>query len=475
MVTSRRTVDTCIAVCIPLAATVLFVISCGPVTLLPPTPTVAPLVLASSTPTQFPALPTATPTTAATASPTPLPTETPATGSDLQTVWLYNPSGVTASGIPVDRLLKQAMETEGITKPPLAGQASTPRVETILTQDPYKAANELFYSRGWTDGLPIVPPTDSELVRMLKGTDLPPDYLVATLAPIGGQATVEKIAVNAVMAGCRPEYMPVLIAAVEAVADPAFDLAGIGTTTSPDVAMLIVDGPIARQLDINSGSNALGRGWQANATIGRALHLILQNIGGSWPAVSDVSSLGYPGDFSMCLAENEESSPWTPLHVELGYTEGQNVVTVVGAEATQMIMDIGVTAEEFLRRVADEVAAKSVLHRELLFIVVPYTAQKLAAEGWTKDSIRQFIDKRATVPYSRYKEKFVETGQLDDVPSLDPNAPIQVPVVEHLTVIVSGGPGEKNVLVPLWFNGQPVSKEIRLPANWDELLQEAKQ
>ena len=350
----------------------------------------------------------------------------------------------------------------------------------ILTEDPFAAANELFYQRGWTDGLPIVPPTDGPLAEMLRGTDLPPNHVVATLDPMGGQATVEKIAVNAIMAGCRPEYMPVLVAAVEGIGDPAFDLKGVGTTTSPDVAMLIVNGPIAEQLDINSGPNALGRGWEANATIGRALHLIAQNIGGSWPGVSDASSLGYPGDFSMCLAENEEANPWTPLHVELGYSKEQNVVTVVGAEGTQMIMDIGVDGEGFLRRVADHVSGRETTHRQMMLVVTPFTANKLVTEGWNKESIRQFINDNTRIPFSEYKTRFVDTGQVEDLaPSImataDPDAMIQVPFIEHLTLIVSGGPGEKNVLIPLWFYSKPVSKEIRLPPNWNELLQQAKE
>ena len=146
---------------------------------------------------------------------------------------------------------------------------------------------------------------------MLRGADLSPEFVVASLEPMGGQATIQKIAVNAVMSGCRPEYMPVLIAAVEALKNPEFDLRGISTTTNPDTPMLVVSGPIVDQLRINSGTNALGRGWRANATIGRALHLIVQNIGGSWPGITDMSCFGQPGEFSMCLGENGMANPWS--------------------------------------------------------------------------------------------------------------------------------------------------------------------
>jgi len=218
--------------------------------------------------------------------------------------------------------------------------------------DVYTGVNALFYKRGWTDGLPIVPPTVDKVQAILKGTDLPPEQVVGLVEGMKGQATVEKIAVNAVMAGCRPEYMPVLIAAVQAICEPEFGLFGLASTTNPDTPMLIINGPVAGELDINSGTNALGRGWQANATIGRALHLIVNNVGGSWPGVNDMSCLGTPGDFTMMLAENEKANPWEPLHLELGFDKGASVVTAVGAEGTHGILGIGWDSEGFLRVVS---------------------------------------------------------------------------------------------------------------------------
>jgi hypothetical protein len=396
----------------------------------------------------------------------------PATLPASQVVWLYSPAGVRGDGTPVDWLLRKTMEDAGVTKPPLAGKFPALRVEMILAEDPFVDSNTLFYRRGWTDGLPIVPPTDHHLAEMLKGTDLPPHQVIATLDPMGGQATVEKIAVNAVMAGCRPEYMPVLIAAVQAIGDPAFDLKGVGTTTNPDVPMLIINGPIAKTLNINSGANALGRGWWANATIGRALHLIAQNIGGSWPGVSDASSLGYPGDFSMCLAENEGANPWKPLHVEMGFSQEKNVVTVVAAEGVQRVLDIGVDGEGFLRNVADHLAGMETARRSaMMLVLVPFTARKLVTEGWTKESIRKFIDENARIPFSKYKKKFIDTRRTGDAPAWiletkDPNAMVPVPIIDQLIIMVAGGVGEKNMLIPLWSAGKPISKEIKLPANW---------
>ena len=398
-------------------------------------------------------------------------------GRRFETVWLYNPSGMRADGISVDWQLKNTMKDAGISKPPLAGQSTGLRVEMILTDDPYPATNKLFYQRGWTDGLPIIPPTSEKVAAMLKGTDLPSSQVVATIDPMGGQATVEKIAVNAVMAGCRPEYMPVLIAAVEAIADPAFDLRGVGTTTNPDVTLLIINGPIAGQLGINSGSNALGRGWEANATIGRALHLIEQNVGGSWPGVSDVSSLGQPGDYSMMLAENEAANPWEPLHVEHGFAKDANVVTIVSAEGMQRVLDIGVTGEGFLGRVADYVSGREIVNRPMLLILTPFTAQKLRTAGYTKESIRKYINDHARVPLKRYKAKFAAAGAEigGTVPASatpDPDGMVQVPFIDQLLIMVAGGIGEKDELIPNW--SRSVSRQIKLPSNWNELLQKAK-
>ena len=400
-----------------------------------------------------------------------------------QAVEIYNPAGVRGDGVYVDKLLKKTMTELGKTKPPQAGNFPETKIEKIqIKKDVFSEVNELFYKRGWADGLPIVPPTKERGEEMLKGSDLTPDFLITEVDPMMGQATVGKIAVNAVMAGCRPEYMPVLMAATEAIMDPNFNLRGMVTTTSPDIPMIIISGPIAKQLDINYGTNALGRGWKANATISRALHLIIQNIGGSWPGVTDMSTLGQPGEFAMMLAENPEANPWQPLHMELGHPKAANVVIVVGAEGTHNILGIGQTMEGYLKLVADNMvgmdrAARSVM----LLIIAQDTAEMLAREGWTREKMREFIAKNGVMPFSKYKERFIDTGMarmIGGVPSWvfetkDPNAMIPVPFIERLLILVSGGPGEKSMLIPGWAGA--ISKEIRLPANWQELLDKAKE
>jgi len=399
---------------------------------------------------------------------------------EKEAVWVYNPSGVRQEGIFVDEFLKKTMDEHKIAKPPLAARFPRMKVERIEAADAFTTVNRLFYQRGWTDGLPIVPPTEDRVREMLKGTDLPPEEVVAALDPMKGQATVAKIAANAVMAGCRPEYMPVLIASVQIIADPNFNLLGVATTTNPDTPLIIVNGPIVKQLQINPGSNAMGRGWQANATIGRALHLIINNIGGSWPGVTDMSTLGHPGEFGNCIAENEEKNPWGSLHVELGYRKEANVVTVVAAEGIQSILGSGWDSEAYLSLVSDHLAALDRSYRPVVLLLIAQdTAAMLKRDGFTKEKIREFIYERGRIPFSKYKKRFIDTRRVQGVPDWileteDPQAMIPVPLMDHLLILVSGGTGEKSMLVPVWAASRKVlSREVQLPGNWDELLKAA--
>lgn len=399
-----------------------------------------------------------------------------------RSVEVYNPSGKRLDGEFVDRLLKRTMDEAGVTRPPLAGQFSGGGKERVpVHTDEVSEINEWFYLRGWSDGLPIVPPTDRRVREILKGSDLPAEFVVAVLDPMGGQATIEKIAVNAVMAGCKPEYMPILIAAVELVAKPEFDLRGLATTTNPDVPMIVVSGPIIKQLDINAGTNTLGRGYWANATISRALHLIIQNIGGSWPGVTDMSTIGQPGDFVMMLAENSEANPWEPLHMELGHPRRANVVAVMAAEGTHNILGIGQSDEGFLRLVADHLKGLERPYRATMMLVIAQdTARMLTDKGWTREKITAFITDHAKIPFRLYKERYLDTGTIHKgIPSWvfqvkDADTTIPSPLIGHLLIMVSGGTGEKSMLIPGWYDSAILSKEIRLPSGWEQHLKSLK-
>jgi len=214
--------------------------------------------------------------------------------------------------------------------------------------DPAEAI-ELCFEKGWTDGLPVVPPTEERVRAMLDAARLRPGDQVAYIAHRAVSVTAEKVAINAVMAGCRPEYMPVVAAAVEGIGEPVWSYHGPGTSTAGAAVLTVVNGPIARELDINAGDNLFGPGWRANATIGRAVRLVMRNVCGSRPGALDRGTLGHPGKLSYVIAENEAESPWTPLHVERGFRPEQSTVTVMAAEAPhQFYNQLSNTAEGVL-------------------------------------------------------------------------------------------------------------------------------
>src|SRR5262249_4266935 len=194
-------------------------------------------------------------------------------------------------------------------------------------EDPGQAI-ELCFEKGWTDGLPVVPPTESRVRAMLDLVGLAPEHQVAFITNRQVAVTAEKVAINAVMAGCRPEYMPVVVAAIEGIGDPRWSYHGPGTSTAGAAVLLIVNGPVARELDVNAGDNLFGPGWRANLTIGRVVRLVMRNVCGSRPGTLDRGTLGHPGKLSYVIAENEGESPWPPLHVERGFRADQSAVTV---------------------------------------------------------------------------------------------------------------------------------------------------
>ncbi len=198
---------------------------------------------------------------------------------------------------------------------------------------------EMCFERGWSDGLPVTPPTDARVLRMLKGTQRRPDDIVGKIPPNLADCTVEKVAINAVMAGCKPEYMPVLLAALEAALEPLFTLHGVLATTYFSSPIIIVNGPVAQRIGMNSGINALGQGNRANATIGRALNLIVRNVGGGRPGEADRATLGAPSKFTLCFAEDESDPAWEPLSVARGFARGVSTVTLFQGHGVEAFVD----------------------------------------------------------------------------------------------------------------------------------------
>lgn len=330
--------------------------------------------------------------------------------------------------------------------------------------DDFEAVQELYLSRGWSDGLPIVPPTPERVRAMLAGGGLDPQQVIAELPPNWGEATVERLAVNAVMAGCRPEYLPVIAAAVAAMSDPAFNLYAIQATTHPCAPLLIINGPIRDRLGLNCGSGTYGPGWRANATIGRAVRLALLNIGGAYPGAGDMSTQGAPSKYTYCIAENEGESPWPPLHTTRGFCPEQSAVTVLAGEPPHNINDhTGRSAAEILTIIAGAMAVTGANNAytggETLLALGPEHAATIAQDGYGRREIAEWLQQRALIPLERYtRDTMLERfGRIPDAPVPMVNAP------EDLTVIVLGGPGKHSSWVPT-FGGstRSVTREIVL-------------
>jgi hypothetical protein len=262
-------------------------------------------------------------------------------------------------------------------------------------------AIELYYAPGWTDGLPVVPPTRAKVHAMVGRSGRVASEIIAELLPQGGKATVERIATNAVMAGCLPEYMPVILTALEAMLETRFNLRGVLCSTHVATPLLILNGPIVQALHVNSGHNVFGPGWRANATIGRAVQLALVNIGGAQPGVLDKATFGHPGKYTYCIAENEAASSWEPLHVERGVQRADNTVTVYPAEAPHNINNHGSqNARDLLTVVADCMSILGSNHMylggECFLVFSPEHAATIAASGWRKQDVRAFLYEHAS-------------------------------------------------------------------------------
>ena len=333
------------------------------------------------------------------------------------------------------------------------------------------AIYEHFYASGWTDGLPIVPPTEDLVGATLRFTDRAPEDIIAELPPKGGRATVEKIAVSAVMAGCRPEYLPVLIAAVEAVAEPRYNLYGRQTTTHPGAHLIIINGPIRDELDVNCGQNVLGQGFRANATIGRALRLLLINVGGGIPAVTDMATHGHPGKFSYCIGEDEAGSPWSPLHVERGRDPVTSAVTLYCGEAPHNVNDmVSKTPELYLGSAASAMAHlganslyRSGLDSEQMLMITAEAACWLDERGWDKAAVKRYLWETARQPVGKLRDRggWGTTPMADCVDPDDDDclAPITAKP-EDILIVVAGGAGRHmNAILNASYN-RSVTKPI---------------
>jgi hypothetical protein len=339
-------------------------------------------------------------------------------------------------------------------------------LQTLEVIDDPDEVYRLFYESGWTDGLPVIPPTEVRILKMLAGTKKEPDQVLGTLPPSGNDVTVANVAINAVMAGCLPEYMPVLIAAVQALAEPELGLHNLQATTHPVAPLMIVNGPIRQSIGMNTGSNLFGPANRANATMGRAIRLVLINVGGAIPGVLDLSTHGQPSKYSFCIPENEEENPWEPLHVEMGFDKTQSTVTVNGVENPHNINDhTAEDAENLLVTLAASMATQgnnNILYQggEPLLVVGPEHASILSTSGFSKAQVKQYLYENARVPKKAFSKKHQEV-HFSGYDENDLIPVIQKP--EDLMVIVAGGPGKHTLFCPNYvIRSKTVTRLIEL-------------
>jgi hypothetical protein len=327
-------------------------------------------------------------------------------------------------------------------------------------------AIEFCFEKGWSDGLPVVPPTVARVNAMLEAARLAPDQKIGYIPERKITITAEKVAINAVLAGCRPEYMSVVVAAVEGICDPEWAFHGPSTTTSGPAILLIVNGPVARELDINSRESLFGPGWRANLTIGRALRLVMRNVCGTLPGTLDMSTLGNPGKLSYVIGENEEDSPWAPFHVDRGFRADQSTVTVMAADGPcQIFNQLSDTPEQLLLTMADNMRISGgVVGQTYYVVILPGEHLKVVADaGWSKHQVQKFLFEHTYNNYAHLRR----TGRFP-MPIKPGDEYRMRPLVtspDMIFVLSAGGKvGAFSAFIPGWAKAgwsRAVTKEIK--------------
>jgi hypothetical protein len=327
------------------------------------------------------------------------------------------------------------------------------------------AAIEYCYQQGWTDGLPVIPPTEERVAAFLAQLDRGRDEVLGAVPERRRQVTVEQVVANAVMAGCLPEYAPVVVAAVQAMLQPPFNLVGPSASLGGSAILTIVNGHVVEDLQINSRNNLFGPGNRANATIGRAVRLVLMNTCGAIPGLFDRSCLGHPGKYTYCIAENSADSPWTPLHVERGYTAEQSAVTVFACEGPRQVRNgLSRTPEGILTTIADVMSslglslttsgsvgesAAGTRQGEVAIVIAAEHMQTIARHGWSKQDIRGYLSAHARRTVADLKRGGGLPGELQ--PGDEQRF---VPVVERpedIIIVAAGGDeGAMSAVIPSW-------------------------
>ncbi|MBX6378077.1 MAG: hypothetical protein IRY95_05950 [Clostridia bacterium] len=352
------------------------------------------------------------------------------------------------------------------------------RAEKLEVTGDVWEVQDWFIRQGWSDGLPVVPPTEELVARLVAASGRDPEERLGEMPPAWNAVTVEKVAVNAVMAGCRPAHFPVVLAAVEALLDPAFNLYGVQATTHPVAPLLLVNGPVAREIGVNGEAGAFGPGFPANAVIGRAVRLVLMNIGGGYPGRGDRSTQGSPAKFSYCIAENAAANPWGEYHTSLGFAADESVVSVFPAEAPHNVNDHeSSSGRRFLDIVADVMSALGHNNwyisyngrNEMLVVLGPEHAAMLKEEGWTREDVQYYLYHRSARAAADLRRGGMwgmkdwarwQTALAEDDGGRVP--PVRHP--EDVVVLVAGGPGKHSCVIPTFGAARHVVRRVRKPA-----------
>lgn len=329
-------------------------------------------------------------------------------------------------------------------------------------------AIEYYYSKGWTEGLPIIPPTEESIQAMLDAVGLDSGDEITFIEHRNVSVRADKVAINAVMAGCKPEYMPVIVAALEGIGDPRWGYHGPATSTGGAAVFLLVNGPVARELGINHGNNLFGPGWRSNATIGRAIRLVMRNVIGTIPGKLDRSTLGHGGQYTYCIAENEEESPWPPLHVERGFRPEQNAVTVMAAMAPhQFFNQLSNTSEGILKTACAQMRISGMVgwQPQYVLIFAGEHMRVMAKEGWSKEDIKRYCFENTQTSHAELKHIEVIPG--DITPEDETRMRPLVAEPDDFIVVAAGSrAGAFSAFVPGWAGkslSDSVTMEIRSP------------
>jgi hypothetical protein len=343
---------------------------------------------------------------------------------------------------------------------------------TVDAPEDVEAATDYCQECGWGDGLPIIPPTLQRVERMLGYWDRPWNASVGVFPPRDAEILPIQVAANAVMAGCRPEYFPLVMLTIEALCEAPFNLRGVQSTTHPCAPLAIFNGPISRELGINAGHNVFGPGFQANSTIGRAVRLAMLNIAGAIPGIGDMATMGAPGKYSFAVAENETESPWEPLHVERGYPRDVSTVTVIAAESPFNVNDhFSKDGQGLLKMIAGTIAntgANNWYYKsDPVVALSPEHARTIAEFGFSKRDVKQYLFDHATIALGQFTPENIEERFRKREPARYANASLETRLTivqdpDDLLVIVLGGLGKHSMYLPTFGATRAVTRALKL-------------